>query len=307
VASSQLTFALVSRRRLVGLAFGAMHSARRGIGSDIAGSRPYRPGDDVDTIDWAASAKLSAARGQDEFVVRERHAEEAPYVVCVCDRRPEMAHMAPPLPWLSKPAATRAATGLIYQATANARGFIGHLDHADGATFWRPPTSERNAREIATSRAEFDRFEAPSETLALALAHLAEHRRVLPAGSFVFLLSDFLQAPSNEEWLRALEHRWDIVPVVIQDPIWEQSFPEVDGLAFPFADALTGRVAYVRLTAEEATELRERNVSRLQELLDRLRGLGLEPILLSSADPDHVLVSFARWTEQRLVERGRGW
>jgi hypothetical protein len=104
-----------------------------------------------------------------------------------------------------------------------------------------------------------------------------------------------------------VEHRWDIVPVVIQDPIWEQSFPDVDGLAFPFADVRTGRVTYVRLTAEEATELRERNESRLRELLDRLRGLGLEPILLSSADPEHVLVSFARWTEQRLVERGRGW
>ena len=46
---------------MIGLAFGAMHSARRGMGSDVAGSRPYRPGDDVDAIDWAASAKLSAA------------------------------------------------------------------------------------------------------------------------------------------------------------------------------------------------------------------------------------------------------
>jgi len=68
------------------------------MGSDVAGSRPYRPGDDVDAIDWASSAKLSAARGQDEFIVRERYADEAPYVVCVLDRRPSMAHMAAPLP-----------------------------------------------------------------------------------------------------------------------------------------------------------------------------------------------------------------
>ena len=33
------TFPLVERRRLVGLAFGALHSARRGTGSDVAGSR----------------------------------------------------------------------------------------------------------------------------------------------------------------------------------------------------------------------------------------------------------------------------
>ena len=59
---ADLTFPLVSRRRLIGLSFGGMHSARRGTGSDVAGSRPYRPGDDVDTIDWAASARLSSVR-----------------------------------------------------------------------------------------------------------------------------------------------------------------------------------------------------------------------------------------------------
>ena len=46
-----------------GLAFGAMHGGRRGSGSDVAGSRPYVPGDDPDTIDWAASARASPRRG----------------------------------------------------------------------------------------------------------------------------------------------------------------------------------------------------------------------------------------------------
>src|SRR5947208_8772542 len=82
---------LTPRRRLIGLSFGGMRSARRGAGSDVAGSRVYRPGDDIDTIDWAASARLSAARGTDEFIVRERFAEEAPRVVIIADRRPEMS------------------------------------------------------------------------------------------------------------------------------------------------------------------------------------------------------------------------
>ena len=64
------------------------------LGHDVAGSRPYRPGDDMDSIDWAASARLSTARGSDEFIVRERFAEEAPKVVIVCDRRPQMACFA---------------------------------------------------------------------------------------------------------------------------------------------------------------------------------------------------------------------
>ncbi len=92
------TFPLVQRHRLIGLSFAAMHSSRRGLGSDVAGSRPYRPGDDVDAIDWNASARLSSARASDEFIVREHYAEQAPRVVVVCDRRPAMTFFAPPLP-----------------------------------------------------------------------------------------------------------------------------------------------------------------------------------------------------------------
>ena len=80
---------------------GPFRGVRRGVGSDPAGSRPYRPGDDVRTIDWGASARLSAARGAVEFVVRERFAEQAPRVVLVSDRRPGMALHGPP--WLAKP------------------------------------------------------------------------------------------------------------------------------------------------------------------------------------------------------------
>ena len=48
-------------------------------------------GDDVKAIDWPASAKLSRARGMDEFVVREHFADEAPRIVVLCDRRPSMS------------------------------------------------------------------------------------------------------------------------------------------------------------------------------------------------------------------------
>ena len=47
-------FPLVPRRRVIGLAFGGVRSARRGVGSDVASAREYRPGDDVAWMDWAA-------------------------------------------------------------------------------------------------------------------------------------------------------------------------------------------------------------------------------------------------------------
>ena len=59
----------------------------------------------------------------------------------------------------------------------------------------------------------------------------------------------------------------DLVPVVIQDPVWEASFPEVGGLLVPFVDAATGRVARVRLSRREAAARRTHNEERLQEQL----------------------------------------
>src|SRR3954454_14610060 len=105
-----------------------MTSVRRGAGSDVAGSRPYRPGDEAHAIDWAASARLSSAHGSDEFIVREYLAEEAPRVVALSDRRPAMSLSPRPLLCRDKPEAMRQAAALIVEATLAARGFFGYLD-----------------------------------------------------------------------------------------------------------------------------------------------------------------------------------
>jgi hypothetical protein len=121
------------------------------------------------------------------------------------------------------------------------------------------------------------------------------------------VLSDFLSPPSEASWLHALEHNWDVVAVVIQDPLWEQSFPDASGVVLPLADARTGRISLVRLTRHEAAERRRANEERLARLVDDLRGLDLEPILLSSSEREAILGAFLDWTEQRFHRRGRGW
>jgi uncharacterized protein (DUF58 family) len=309
VPSLSATFPLIPRRRLIGLAFGAMRSARRGRGYDVAGSRPYRQGDDVRTIDWAASARLSAARGTDEFIVRERFTEEAPRVVIVCDRRPEMALFPPGFPWLSKPAAMREAGGLIADSTLKARGLIGYLDYASlehpdpelrsDEPFWRPPASQHEHWRLKESHLVYPAYHAPSDNLTRALGYLTELRRHLPSGSFVFVLSDFIESPSLVAWNEALELPWELVPVIVQDPIWEQSFPAVGSLTVPLSDPATGRVAMVRLRRREAEARREANERRLERLLADFETLDLQPVLLSTSEPDDVLGAFLAWTAER--------
>jgi uncharacterized protein (DUF58 family) len=294
------TFPLIPRRRVLGLPFGGLHSLRRGLGSDVASSRPYEPGDDVDKIDWNASARLSLARGSEEFVVREHYAEEAPRVIVLADRRPSMSVFSADWPWLRKPEALEAATRLIGDSAVAARGLLGYFDEAHGGPTWHPP---RGTHQIAV--VDGDRpYGAPADTLERGLLYLVEQRRDLPAGSFVFVVSDFLAPPRREIWLRALERRWEIVPVIVQDPVWEQSFPDVSGLVIPFLDAEGGRRTLAKLTATEVEERRHENETRYRALVRSFRALAMDPVLVSSHEPRDVLLSFLTWADERLFVRG---
>jgi hypothetical protein len=130
-------------------------------------------------------------------------------------------------------------------------------------------------------------------------------RRDLPSGTFVFILSDFLEQPTRDQWLHVLERRWEIVPVVIQDPVWEQSFPQVGGTVVPFADPDTGQIQLVRFSEEEAAERREANETRLRELLRSLRALDMDPVVVSSHELREIVHAFLSWADQRLFTRGR--
>jgi hypothetical protein len=305
---TELSFPLVPRRRLIGLAFGSAHSARRGKGSDVASSRPYEPGDDIDAIDWAASAKLSAAHETDEFIVRERYAEEAPRVVVVCDRRPAMQLYPEGYPWLSKPQVMIEAGTMIADSTARARGLIGYLDYASGGNgngagppFWRPPHGQTDFWRVKESHLLWPLFLAPEDNLERAFAFLAPLRRALPAGTFVFILSDFLNMPSPETWSLILELPWELVPVVIQDPVWEQSFPDVSSVVVPLAEPGSRQVRLVRLTRREARDRRAANEERARATVAAFNRLGLEPIVLTTEDRDTIYSSFLEWVELRRL------
>jgi uncharacterized protein (DUF58 family) len=297
---STAVFPLVPRRRVIGLAFGGVRSVRRGVGSDVASTREYRPGDDVGWMDWAASAKLSAAKGEDEFVVRERFADEAPRVVVLCDRRPSMSIRASHLRRLDKPQAILTALELIHASAVAGRSLTGYLDYAEGEPFWRPPRTEQPELPGTLARP----FRAPADTVSRGLEHLAAHRRDLPTQAFVFVVSDFLVPPEPQVWQGALEHRWELVPVVVQDPVWERSFPEVGGVSVPYADPATGRVVPVRLSHAEAARLRRRHEERWETLVVGFRALGVEPVAVEAHDAAAMLESFLRWADLRMMWRG---
>jgi uncharacterized protein (DUF58 family) len=295
-------FPLVPRRRFAGAPFGTRRSPRRGTGDEIAGFRSYHVGDHIARIDWKASARLSAARGADEFVVREFFAEESVRVVLLCDLRPGLA-LYESGPWLDKADAVRTAGGLIAASATAAGAELAYLDVAGGAPFWLPLAQNREAQIVRRLRGV--RFGAPPNGLDLALYLLRARAVELTLGSFVFVVSDFLAPIEPTAWRKLREPRWDVVPVVVQDPLWEQSFPDVGGVVVPFADPVTGRLAPTRLSRRAARTRRAENEARLERLLGRFGRLGLDPLLISSAEPGVVETAFGAWARRRLLRLRR--
>jgi uncharacterized protein (DUF58 family) len=265
----------------------------------------------VSTIDWRASARLSTARGSDEFVVRERYAEEAPRVVVFCDRAPSMALYGPPFPWLSKPNAARAAAAMIVRSAQAANAGIAYLDLAGdddlgGTPYWVPPGGRSTPERIAARIEEPTRYDSDEAGLVRGLEFLARFRSELSSGTFVFVISDFLEADlDHPAWLTPAVRRWEIVPVVVQDPVWEQSFPDAAGLVVPLQDPRTGRLLDVRLSARTSRSLRRENEGRRGRLLKEIAKLALDPVLIDSSDPADIERAFLDWAAGRIDLRRR--
>jgi uncharacterized protein (DUF58 family) len=305
------TFPLISRERIIGLAFGMLPSGRRGSGHDTAGSRPYVPGDDIDAIDWAASARLSSARDSDEFIVRQRYAEEAPRVVVVVDRRPSMSLYPPGYPWLSKPRALAASMGLIAQSAFAARGLVGTIDVGEvdetGRPYWLPPRAGEQLWGSEAGPLGRAAFGAPEDSIERCFSFLFGSRHGLAGGTFVFVLSDFLAPPPVETWLHAAERGWDVIPVVVCDPTWEATFPAIDGVVVPLGDPATGAIADVRLSRRQAAARARANEERLVELERTFASFGIESVQIRSSDPQEVLTAFGGWADGRSTARRRAW
>ncbi len=189
----------------------------------------------------------------------------------------------------------RAASSIVASAVA-ARGAVGYLDLATRPTGRRalldlpPGPLAARARSRRAAPAGFD-----AGRLARGVRpNVGRSDRSLGAGSFVFVVSDFLEPPPRVFWLRALARRLELVPVVIQDPTWEQSFPAVGPVVVPVVDPADGTVLEVRLGRSEARAERERRERARAELLVVAAASALDPVLLDRSDPDTVPRAFSR-------------
>ena len=88
--------------------------------------------------------------------------------------------------------------------------------------------------------------------------------------------------------------------------MWEASFPEVAGVVVTYVDADTGVLRRVRMRRGEARRLRAEHEARHAALIRRFMDLGLEPVVLTSSDPEAILAAFLGWADARLIDRRAG-
>ena len=297
--TGDMLFPLIPLRRSRALEVAGRASRHRGAGDEIASSRPYRRGDAIRSVDWAASARLSTARGRDEFVVRDHFAEDVIRVVVVVDRSPSMALFPEALPWLHKPAVVRDAAAMIVASGVAAGALVGFAEVGEQGPRLDRPGRDRMLPDAAVRRVLSGEANGPADSLDQAFALLVGNRSTdLPPGTFVFVLSDFLPAPSATTLRTLVAMGWDVVPVVVQDPVWEGSFPDISGVTVPVAGPAGGSTL-LRLSRKEAQARRRGNELRATELGTTLREIGVDVVSLTTGDRAGMHSAFLAWAARR--------
>jgi hypothetical protein len=202
-------------------------------------------------------------------------------------------------------------TELIVQSAEATNAATAYLDYGGsglrgGEPYWIAPSGRAMWQRIEARYEEAPGYDAPEDGLTGGLDFLSRFRSELASGTFVFVISDFLGVvPPQSAWLTAAARRWETVPVIVQDPLWEQSFPLVGPIVLPLADPREEQVLEVRLTRREARDRRAANERRRDALLAAFLALGLDPVLVGTSDPSEVDRTFLDWAEQRRDLRAR--
>ena len=203
-----------SRRRRSRLRSGPARACGRGLAPRTSPvRRPHQPGDDVDKIDWYASARLSLARARGA----PSSASTSPTKRCASscsatgDRPCRSSRRAGPAVEAGGDSERRPLIGAKRHGGARAAWI---LRRGRRASVLAPPRSS-HTDGAPRARARLRAPEEPcSEGCATCRTQARPACRHLPASIAVGLP----RRTDRDQWLDTLERRFEIVPVIVQDP-----------------------------------------------------------------------------------------
>jgi uncharacterized protein (DUF58 family) len=231
---------LMVTRRLDGMLHGSYLGLLPGIGSEPAGSREYRPGEDeVRRMDWAVTARTAVAH------VRQVDADRELATWVLVDATASMDFGTAEFEKRELAVASVAAVGFLTTGAGNRLG--AHLLGPGGVRRFPARGGRNHLLGMLRTLLAVPRSEPTTEHVPLAEAIDGLHRAVNRRGLAV-VVSDFLDgldedglgpgAPAWEQPLRRLAARHQVLAVQIRDPR-EQELPDVGLLTL--VDPETGR------------------------------------------------------------------
>jgi uncharacterized protein (DUF58 family) len=277
---------LKARRAVEDMLGGEYHSVFKGTGIAFEEVRPYQPGDDVRSIDWNVTARMSQP-----FVKRYIEERERTVVLAV-DASGSLGFGTGLLP--KREVAAELAAVLAFSAISN-NDRVGLVQFTDRIEHYLPP--RKGPRHVLRLIRDvlFFQPEGRRTCLRAGLDHLA---RVIRRRAIVFLFSDFLDS-DHEKPLRRTARRHELIAVRLSDPR-ERDLPAA-GLV-ELEDAETGsrlivdtRGEALRAAYRAAADERDAAVGRL------MRSAGVD-VIEASTDGKHLdeLVRFFRRRQRRM-------
>ena len=244
---------LMVTRRLDGMLHGSYLGLLPGIGSEPAGSREYRPGEDeVRRMDWAVTARTAVAH------VRQVDADRELATWVLVDATASMDFGTAEFEKRELAVASVAAVGFLTTGAGNRLG--AHLLGPGGVRRFPARGGRDHLLGMLRTLLAVPRSAPTTEHVPLAEAIDGLHRAVNRRGLAV-VVSDFLDgldedglgpgAPAWEQPLRRLAARHQVLAVQIRDPR-EQELPDVGLLTL--VDPETGRLREVPTASRKLRE-----------------------------------------------------
>ncbi|BCB87507.1 DUF58 domain-containing protein [Phytohabitans suffuscus] len=219
---------LTITRRLDGLLHGQYLGLLPGAGSELAGSREYRPGEDeVRRMDWSVTARTAVPH------VREVDADRELTTWLLADATPSMDFGTAEIEKRELAVAATAAVGFLTAGSGNRLG--AHVLGVESIRRFPARTGRTHLLGLLRALLAVPRGGEGAQPPALAEA-IAGMRRSAPRRGLVVVVSDFLDGlpesddpearPDWEEELRRVAVRHQVLAVEVADPR-ELELPDV--------------------------------------------------------------------------------
>jgi uncharacterized protein (DUF58 family) len=277
----------IAARRLVNEQLaGQYHSVFKGRGLIFHDVRPYYPGDDVRSIDWNITARMSAPHVKQFVEERDRT------VNLVIDM--SASGFFGSRGESKRDLAAELAAVVAFSAIKN-NDRVGLYIVTDKVERYVPPKKGR--RHVLRVIGEILAFEPTSRGTNLAVA-LDLLGKIARRRSVVFLVSDFL----SEGWERAMQitrQRHEMVPVVVGDPL-EQALPKVGLLVLE--DLETGELVEIDTNGHAGRDFANRAQKAARQRDLALRRLNVDTVEIRTDEPYvDALIAFFKTRAKRMA------